>query len=655
MTNTQTKENDSFKNGGEVKYIDTLGGNEFYDYKNTSIMVTKEITDPRFPTPKQWWVNDIAYSSLEKAKKSIDKGTPNFGNGGNIYSDYFEDVRHDSITNTYTFLTKDDLEYYTDESGDITDGDGWSTPRLKDEKAIQEFFKSKKMKKKFSEGGEIAGQIKSLEAVINSDLIPDKIKDSAREKLASLKSSKNPKSTSKVKIDKSIIGKTFVSETGAENKIHDVVVDPHVEGYIGIRTTPEDKVGVFHNFTEAQFKKLVAGKSVNDCKIISTPSKSKKLDKKHDIEFIEILWAEGDQSKYDKFPKKYYSFADANHALKPILDKKEAGYNRVKFNIIWKDKDKSTYTGRLDISEKEDNPHTSPNLIGEHIIDFKNYYLKGEGSKGESEESKAEIENFLLNYRLSDKGFKKTAPKVLRKKKLTPPKVSRKKKSTPPVKKKRTVSPPTSKKASSKGKLLKSNGESWRVPELAKYIRQEEEKWHDAMKRASKIIKGELEMPKGKTVKRSKKSTGSSNMSIDRKRKALPAGQRISRTGKKYTENRANRSDKDGRRKLARGGEIYEGAEKLRRLVNAFGYRDESENAGKTASQLIKEFNAYSVGDINLDGYDENGKQFIKQDNRSNLDSIVTLRKVVEWMDSRDEYLNDNKSAIQLVKEYEKL
>ena len=47
---------------------------------------------------------------------------------------------------------------------------------------------------------------------------------------------------------------------------------------------------------------------------------------------------------------------------------------------------------------------------------------------------------------------------------------------------------------------------------------------------------------KPKLIKRLKQH-GKSNIKADKKRKALPPGRRVSKTGKKYTETRKNRSD----------------------------------------------------------------------------------------------------------------
>lgn len=53
-----------------------------------------------------------------------------------------------------------------------------------------------------------------------------------------------------------------------------------------------------------------------------------------------------------------------------------------------------------------------------------------------------------------------------------------------------------------------------------------------------------------RTIKRSKTQTGTTNRSIDKKRTALPPGRRIAKSGKKYTEKRANRSDKNRKKGL---------------------------------------------------------------------------------------------------------
>lgn len=85
---------------------------------------------------------------------------------------------------------------------------------------------------------------------------------------------------------------------------------------------------------------------------------------------IEILWAEGANSTYDKFPKKYNSFEAANKALLPVYkdgEKYDGGYNKTAFKIVWTDGEE--YEGRLDIG-KHDNPTETKNLIGEHAVEF---------------------------------------------------------------------------------------------------------------------------------------------------------------------------------------------------------------------------------------------------------------------------------------------
>jgi hypothetical protein len=56
----------------------------------------------------------------------------------------------------------------------------------------------------------------------------------------------------------------------------------------------------------------------------------------------------------------------------------------------------------------------------------------------------------------------------------------------------------------------------------------------------------------GRLIKRSTggHQTGRTHVKADKKRRALPPGTRMSKNHKRYTENRANRSDKNRRRRL---------------------------------------------------------------------------------------------------------
>lgn len=77
---------------------------------------------------------------------------------------------------------------------------------------------------------------------------------------------------------------------------------------------------------------------------------------------------------------------------------------------------------------------------------------------------------------------------------------------------------------------------------------------HDTIvRRAGRIDKSELQLltrlaGKGITLKKATRQTGKSNPRIDKKRKALPPGKRLSRTGKIYYEYRRNRSDLNNKR-----------------------------------------------------------------------------------------------------------
>jgi len=116
---------------------------------------------------------------------------------------------------------------------------------------------------------------------------------------------------------------------------------------------------------------------------------------KNQIELKEILihWAEGANSKYDKFPKAYNSYEEANKALIPIYHDAaefDGCYNKVKFTATFQDGE--PYEGRLEVCKKYDNPMISKNVFGEHIEKFLNYLVKNNSNE--------EAANFLNNYNL---------------------------------------------------------------------------------------------------------------------------------------------------------------------------------------------------------------------------------------------------------------
>ncbi len=99
-------------------------------------------------------------------------------------------------------------------------------------------------------------------------------------------------------------------------------------------------------------------------------------DDKIKLKAITIHWAEGDNSKYDKFPQSYSSYVATNKALIPIYDdfisSGSGGYNKVKFTALFMDGEK--YEGKLCVCNEEDNPMTSDgNVIGKHIKDYLNW------------------------------------------------------------------------------------------------------------------------------------------------------------------------------------------------------------------------------------------------------------------------------------------
>ena len=94
---------------------------------------------------------------------------------------------------------------------------------------------------------------------------------------------------------------------------------------------------------------------------------------------------------------------------------------------------------------------------------------------------------------------------------------------------------------------------------LAKEIRKADESWDDAKQRARKMMTSQTTETKKKTrtetdkllamVRRNKeykKLAGTSNLSKDAQRRAMPRGKRVSESGNVYYENRANRVDVGG-------------------------------------------------------------------------------------------------------------
>ena len=120
---------------------------------------------------------------------------------------------------------------------------------------------------------------------------------------------------------------------------------------------------------------------------------------KINLKEITIHWAQGDNSKYDNFPKTYTSYADINKALQPIYEdfaKDKAGYNKVKFSLLFEDGE--IYQGRLYVCEKYDNPTKSDNVIGEHIVNFLNNIIKDNEN---DKEDRINANNFINNYQLN--------------------------------------------------------------------------------------------------------------------------------------------------------------------------------------------------------------------------------------------------------------
>ena len=153
------------------------------------------------------------------------------------------------------------------------------------------------------------------------------------------------------------------------------------------------------DFYTAVSKKTGATSKITKDKI--EPVAKKNPSGKIALKEIEILWAEGNQSNYPKFPQKYTSYSEANNrAIRPVYaDFKKSGgggYNKVKFKVYWVDGE--DYEGRLDVSENEDNPTKSNNVIGQHIYAYLKWAISDKSQW--SAQEKNEAKDFLNNYDL---------------------------------------------------------------------------------------------------------------------------------------------------------------------------------------------------------------------------------------------------------------
>lgn len=183
--------------------------------------------------------------------------------------------------------------------------------------------------------------------------------------------------------------------------------------------TPEDKKKLFEEKVKELEAKLKSSQKKSDDDFYKSISKktseSSKLSKEKNepttpktkgkiaLKKITIHWAEGDNSKYPKFPQTYTSWSEANNrAIRPvfadIIQSGGEGYNKVKFTVEWEDGE--NYEGRLDVSKKEDNPTTTNNVIGKHIKDFLNWIIKNESTNNVTDSEVKEAKDVLENYDL---------------------------------------------------------------------------------------------------------------------------------------------------------------------------------------------------------------------------------------------------------------
>lgn len=312
---------------------------------------------------------------------------------------------------------------------------------------------------KFAGGGEIQSQIDKLQFVVNSKMLPESVKENARKKIAELEKELHESKETKAEERKFKIG-DFVSDSdgnifvvdrllpfnkrfnsfevvikkkglntefielesnlhesketkaeekaehevgGSENKeklekeLHRLQRDlnsSRLQTYREGDNSEEEKARQRERASKlARFNEVLALLNKKEEK-----PKAVKKSEKVKLSKIKILWAEGDTSKYDKFPKEYSSWELANKAVIPVYNDTlgDEGYNKLKFEVTFKDGE--TYDGRLDVSEKEDNPTKTNNVIGKHIKEYLDYLSSEKSSSSEKE--KEEIKEWLEKYDL---------------------------------------------------------------------------------------------------------------------------------------------------------------------------------------------------------------------------------------------------------------
>lgn len=103
------------------------------------------------------------------------------------------------------------------------------------------------------------------------------------------------------------------------------------------------------------------------------------------VSYIQIHWHEGYQCIKEE--AKFATFKSAHDAILKVYQNELAykeetghgGYTKLKFSVVYTDGE--VYTGRLDLSEVEDNPTATDNIIKQHCTEFLNYSR----SQGEEE------------------------------------------------------------------------------------------------------------------------------------------------------------------------------------------------------------------------------------------------------------------------------
>jgi hypothetical protein len=449
------------------------------------------------------------------------------------------------------------------------------------------------VKKTMAKGGSIESDIKKLEAVIKNDMISAEHKAKAKVLLAEKKAELEvDKVASTVK--KAPSKPKYKTVKAPSNKKDITITKPQIVAYItkNSKLSPKKFFDQMVKFLHLEVFGRKSSSSMKD--LVALPSGNSPLGKWDMLSYIQTRASGHNQSSeftYEAFkkemenmmareskaenpkaktvkspfPKKKFAIGDKVTApvtkgqvaiVREIVISKN---NSWVYTIEWNGHSYEAGWQALTLVKAPSNKEVSSSEINEfakYVSEFygkKGLYAKDYNGGFTSSQIEKAIKKYVSDPKTKWGGGDSMDRELMRDKYLIPlfPKKAKSVKA-PAKAKAKTVKKPT-KTVKSPAPLSKTHkktdGRSL-IADIAKKIRREDETYMQARGRAAKIWRGEMDMPTGVTVKRSLVQNGKSNKKSDKKRKALHAGKRVSKSGRVYYESRKNRSDEDRRKKL---------------------------------------------------------------------------------------------------------